>query len=782
MERKMRSVPFLIRVISVLTFLLNPIVCRGQELNGRIMDARGNGIAFANIMALSADSAFLSGTVSREDGTFSFSRADQHVAMLRISSLGYRSRVVPHVGDDFGNIVMQEDTTILREVVVQGNRPMHRMTADGLVTNVAGTVLGRLGTADDVLQYVPSLRKTDKGYEVFGKGQPLIYLNGKKVTSPTELDQLSADNIKSVTLIDNPGAEYDASVNAVIKIRTLPKAGDGFGGSYRQVLAAAHYFMHIEQLDWNYRTKGLDLFGTFYFSRLGNMQRQTGYRNIDGGNTQAQTQALDIYSRTRYARGTVGFNYDIDGNHSFGATYVMDAHLHSGGWWESAMDVSMGNGQAEHLMYNFDMRVKRLPNHDVKAYYSGTLGKVSLDWNGEIYMSKDGRAQQSEETGGMSQDNGTVTSDYGSRSRLYATKLTSSLPIGKGKLTIGSEFTDILRNSLYTVTGTGSLLPDDTRDRTTEWNLAGFTSYGIAIGQVKLNAGLRYEHVSFKYYSDGIYMAGQSRTYDNLFPNLSVNFPIGKFTMSLAYTAKTSRPSYSMLSSNVQYDDRFTYQGGNPTLQPMQTHTVGLDVSYKWVHFSANWKYYHDAFFQEIRPYEKSADITVYSFRNLAHYQSVYAGLTLSPSFGWWKPMFDVGVRKQFFHVYDENMQMKFDRPVCYVTFNNIFNLPWGLMGTLNMNYTSRGHSTAILWDETGDVKVGITKSLLKEHLSLNLQVEDLFYTGRNVSWMSYGNYETYKWNKMDSRQLVLTVRYKFNVAKSKYKGTGAGTEDKGRL
>lgn len=38
------------------------------------------------------------------------------------------------------------------------------------------------------------------------------------------------------------------------------------------------------------------------------------------------------------------------------------------------------------------------------------------------------------------------------------------------------------------------------------------------------------------------------------------------------------------------------------------------------------------------------------------------------------------------------------------------------------------------------------------------------------------------KWNYSDTRSVRLTVRYKFNSARSKYSGTGAANEELNRL
>jgi hypothetical protein len=95
--------------------------------------------------------------------------------------------------------------------------------------NVEGTVMERMGTAEDVLTRVPMIAKRGEGFEILGKGTPLIYLNNRKLTDLNELRNIQSDFIRSVEVIQNPGARYDASVNAVIIIRTKRVAGEGLG-------------------------------------------------------------------------------------------------------------------------------------------------------------------------------------------------------------------------------------------------------------------------------------------------------------------------------------------------------------------------------------------------------------------------------------------------------------------------------------------------------------------------------------------------------------------------
>ncbi len=183
-----------------------------QDITGKIVDNQGNPLPFVNVMLLSRpDSTFIKGAVSDEQGNFTIA-ANCNEGIIKISSVGYQTVLKDCEGQQAGVIRLAEDSQNLNEVVIKAHRPQYKMTSEGLTTNVEGTVLSKMGTAEDVLKHVPSVVKKKDGYEVFGKGTPIIYINGRKMQDVSELDNIKSADIKSVEVIQNPGAAYDASV------------------------------------------------------------------------------------------------------------------------------------------------------------------------------------------------------------------------------------------------------------------------------------------------------------------------------------------------------------------------------------------------------------------------------------------------------------------------------------------------------------------------------------------------------------------------------------------
>ena len=146
-------------------------------------------------------------------------------------------------------------------------RPITRVEGDALVTSIKGTILEYLGNANDVLGRLPRIVTTSKGIAVFGKGKPLVYINGRKVNNDNLLEQLKSNKIKKVEVVMNPGARYNATVNAVIRITAERAPGEGLAFDSTTKLNYCDYLNGSEIINANYRLDKLDIFADLEYSR-----------------------------------------------------------------------------------------------------------------------------------------------------------------------------------------------------------------------------------------------------------------------------------------------------------------------------------------------------------------------------------------------------------------------------------------------------------------------------------------------------------------------------------
>ena len=183
--------------LSTCILLLTMAICAsGQTLTGKVTDEQQQPLSYANVVFLSLpDSAFVAGAVSGEDGSFSLS-AEGGKGVLKVSCIGYTTLYKDCGPGEQLSLQLKADAQLLDEVVVKGDLPKTRLKGSSMITTVAGSVLEKAGTAENLLDRIPGVSAGGGAVSVFGRGAAEVYINGRKVRDSSELDQLASDNIK----------------------------------------------------------------------------------------------------------------------------------------------------------------------------------------------------------------------------------------------------------------------------------------------------------------------------------------------------------------------------------------------------------------------------------------------------------------------------------------------------------------------------------------------------------------------------------------------------------
>ena len=226
---------------------------------GRIIDESGNAAEYANITLLSPiDSTIVGHGVSNENGSFVIPCNSRKV-LARITYVGYKTINCIYSNPEMGIIKLQPETMIIRGVVVKGERPQYKMSPGGVEVAVEHTLLSKMANTFDVLNLLPRVSVDGQKISVFGKGTPIVYINNKRVNDNNEIVNITPDNIKSISVITSPGAEYDAEVESVIRIRTKERHANGFSlradafGKYNK------WMSDYELISTRYQTKKFEI-------------------------------------------------------------------------------------------------------------------------------------------------------------------------------------------------------------------------------------------------------------------------------------------------------------------------------------------------------------------------------------------------------------------------------------------------------------------------------------------------------------------------------------------
>ena len=540
---------------------------------GNIIDEQGQPIAYANVYLLHpSDSTLIGGGVSNEAGLFVIP-CETTPVLVRISFVGYKT-VYKHCNStELGTIRMQPETMTIKGVVVTGERPKVQLQGNSLVMNVEGTVMERMGTAEDVLSRVPTISKKGDVFEILGKGVPLIYLNNRKLTDLQELKNIQSDNIKSVEVIQNPGARYDASVNAVIIIHTKRTAGEGLGVELTSWTRKGHGFANNERINLTYRTGKLELFANIFGAYNKRWEKGEFEQTVFADTLWVITNKQKNKVHNPFLEGRFGFNYQLNDDNSFGGFY-QNTYDYVKTWSDYDDDLLANGSMYDHLQNSSVNRAEGAPKHQVNLYYTGKIGKLAIDFNADYtYRNQRNRNRQQELSDEY--DDRDVNTYALTRSRLMAEKLFVTHPIGNGQIEVGEEYTNTRWNSSFE--NTEGYIANSNNEQY-EQSIAPFIELRQQIGRFQLSAGLRYEYVASEYFVGGIRRDDQSRTYNDFFPSVSLSTSVKKVQLSFSYAKRIRRPSYWQLSSDVIYENRLNMQTGNPYLKPIKYHNVNAMV------------------------------------------------------------------------------------------------------------------------------------------------------------------------------------------------------------
>ena len=670
-----------------------------------------------------------------------------------------------------------KDTLQLREVVVRATRPLAKLNSEGFVTEVKGTVLEKLGFAKDVMGMLPGVLNNNGSIEVFGKGKPVFYINGHIVRNNIEVEQLKANQIDKITVITNPSSRYASTVGSIIKITTIKKVGDGFSFDNIATFGYRNYLYGKDNLDLNYRIENLDVFGTFGFEKGKNTNSSKNVQNSWLSSHHQQNTTMKSTQHSKLIDGKWGFDFSSSPKLSFGAFYqVSYAPIKTNSSIMSSL-YSDDVIESETSAYK-DIKLRDL-EHLLDGYCHGVWGKWNLEMTFDLMWKKTRENQNVIEQTGINQDFG--IKDVG-HARLMATELYASHPFLKGNFSFGVDFTNSSREE--NSESENSIMAGE-NNKIQELNMAYYVETMQHLGNVTFRIGGRYEHVNSEYFIGGRKNHEQSHVYDKFFPTASLSLPIGKTMVQLSYSKQCYRPLYSQLSNTVHYVNKYLYQSGNPYLQPSYSDNISLNLRYRWLALTANYKKVQNQIITSYTYYDDSKTIALLKKENSRNSLSnLQIMASFMPGFLWkcYYPVLACGVVSQFYKIDYRGNIKHVDNPLVVVKFNNIFKFHNNYMATVNYSWRSEGNSENIKMGSVGQINLSLAKDLSKKW-NVKLSANDIFNTARKNTFTIFsGMNDVYLEKAATVRAVECIVRYKFNTVKAKYKGKGAGKKEMDRL
>lgn len=771
-------------LISICLLISAGLTSYAQEiLKGRVSDASGEPVPYANVALLSkADSTIVSGTVTDEDGTFSIASEEDRILM--VAMLGYETIYL--TPSENMTIILKEDPALLEGAVSTGMMVKTRVTATSMVTEIQGTVLGSSGSVLEMLGKVPGMISKGDELEVLGKGSPVIYMNGRKLHDMNELKQMRSEDVQSVEVINNPGAQYDATVSAVVRIRTVRSEGEGFGFDLN---AANNQDLQngvsdpSATMNLRYRFRNLDLFASVNYWKWDQISIYDDYvKMYTGKDSYVQESAMtnDHY----YSSGldyNIGFNMQLAENHSVGARVVRRETVDAGTYCRTTTDIlrfDESSGLVSSLNESFQDEKRHSPyDWEGNVYYSGLFGRLGINFNAD-YLSnrKDMFCNISDvidAAESMERFQEGVTT-----SRLAAAKLVLTYPVWKGQLEAGAEATSVERGNSYSITNYPLPASDSKVD---ENNVSAFASYSFSLPKLgSVSAGLRYEHVGFDYNDllDG--ENSMVRYQDEFFPSLSWAGQFGPVHASLAYSLRTSRPGFDDLSDRIKYINSFTLLQGDPKLKNERKQEVGMNARYRWLNLSVSYERLDNALTQMFNIYGEDNMLLVKRSNIPQPVRNLLVFLSANPTWGVYSPGWSAGMQKPWAKIAD----VSYTKPMFFFTMNNAFRFRHSWQLEANMHIQTKGdYLNFRMTTPSCNLGFVVQKCWLKnDALCLRISVQDVLKRSLQSTYSDAGFLIHTETPVRNNHRLDVSLRYTFNASKSRYRGTGAGKDAQSRM
>lgn len=757
-----------------------------NELTGRLKDATGEAVVYANAVLLNVpDSAFISGCTSNDSGVFTFNDIPAGDFILKLSCLGYNDYIqnisIKKGSNHAGTILLHDIAAALDEVTVTANRLRVYNKGGNLVTDIANSPLRNIGSAKEVMKHIPGIITTKDKYEVFGKGSPVIYINNKKVRDNNELQMLKSTDILNVEVITNPGAGYDADTRAVVKITTNKKRSNGLMAQLDAEGAQSNHFSHNEGVSVSYLMNKLNIFGSYRFERTKEDIKydvtQTSYEKELTYDEISSSKYTDKSNQHSYS---AGMSYDFNERNSIGVQYTgYDSQLKTSSRPEEDW-IRMYEGNT--LFADNTNTLSGKDNsqfHNISMYYqTQATDKLSIQIDADYAYNRLKSHELVKEVFNLTNAVEETNTYSHNSSKMYAAKGTFNYAFNDiHSLEWGLDYSNV-RIEGESQNPEGKIANDEYDNR--EDKYAAFAQYSMQYKKLQSEIGIRYEYVQSQTTDFGEIIG--KKNYSDFLPSLSLSLPISKVDLSLNFTNRIQRPSFDQLNNKVKYNNQFHQEKGNPNLTPQKIYDMDFSVKYSVLHFRMNYQYIKDFIYTTAEQSDETGGSSIWYTTNAPRYELLGAVLVASPTFGCWRPTLTAGVYKPFLTLDYLGSPLDYNKPYGLFSLQNEFTLPKDFVLRADLQWNTKGNRGIYYMKSFGYSEISVQKSFLSDRLHLTLRGEDLFNWSKtkDTKYLSYlvSNRATNQYG----RQVTFSISWNFNNFKTKFKGTGAGEDEKNRL
>lgn len=650
----------------IFLILVFPFVGTAQhKLSGTLVDSGGRPVAYAALLlSKPQDSTVYKSSQSNEQGFFEFTNIEKGDYILKASSIGFEDKVANvSVQQDvmLPALSLKEVSEMLEGVEITMKRPIIKRKIDRMEFNVENSSLST-NNAWEILAKTPSITASSNGsLTVRGSSSILVTINDKKIYLSGEelkqfLENTNGEDVKSVEVITNPPAKYDAQGGIVVNIKLKKNLTIGYKGTVTGAYVQSSYPKGVVSTSQFYKGEKLSVTGRYTFGTgtyLNESDDRVRYTDDAGETTSLWKSVLRRKNTAPYQNSyRINADYEIDSLNTVSIGGMGTILTKSHGNYNVPTSIFGSDGELDSLYVTHNRRKYPSRNNAFNFSYEHKFrDKEMLTFSSDYTMyyrneNQDILSVFSLPDSSPYRDERFV-SDNTQRIRLFsgqvdylneAVGFEAGAKYGKVKADNNLDYRDDIDGVLVINPGrTNKFLYDENI-------FAGYVSYSKEFGKWTLKGGLRGEYTQLE--GNAVSTAEvNEQNYFKLFPTFYTLYKAAEgHELGFSYGKRISRPQYSWLNPFRSYYNSYSYFTGDPKLQPTITHNLNLTYTLKGKYnFDLYYRYEKDPS-MEISYQDYETNTVVYHFTNIE--KDIAYGLDFNTNlvfFDWWESGMQAG-------------------------------------------------------------------------------------------------------------------------------------------
>lgn len=790
--------------ILFLTISINLLQAQSNSyrISGIVKSEQNQNIEFGNVIALSIKDSVLIKGAPFQDGTFNLGPLYNDSILLKITSVGYSDffRIIIRPNKD--SLLQTELITLLQgkslsEITVTAKTPMFEADGEKVKVNVENTALNNAGNALDVLKRSPGVNvSTSDIVSVFGKGTAIIYLDGMIVSTVDILKALPSTDIKTIEIINNPSAKYDAGGRAVINIITVKNNLQGYNGNLIQNTLYIKSIFSYTGLRLNYTkrkwTTNLSL-GTSKGEQWSSDIYKRYYKSNDTLNTSMINSIYDTQKFTDVYYYRAGLNYRPDSLTTIGFQY--NGYYDSKNNYSQNTNSILSNSIAQYSLNTSTHSRPIVVNNSCNGNYIRKLDTLGS----ELFVAAQYGSFNLKTTSNIHQETTLNDSIVTSAKRNLNT---NSINIFGAQI----DFTKVFNQKWKLESGIKETYIDKSSDITfqnysqqkwvsdpnykngfsfSENILAAYSELRYKKNKFNSRIGIRAEYTKSDGFSKILNQNIINREYVNYFPSAFIGYDFTKdLTTSLTLSSRINRPTFQDLDPFINYIDSVTSFRGNPYLLPEYTNSIEASLIYmKEANLTIGYNNTQGAMRLVVDKLNDSTDAFTATTKNLNNSETYSFGITIPYELKWWTTANYFGYFINNFTYQLNNELIKNNKSTYSIYLYNEFRAKKYFSFEITYEYTSPAVDGIFTSNSFSMLSATFKKNFFKDKLTCRITASDILKSyimsgGSNIPLYNL-NYES----RTSTNYFLLALNYKFGKLKNNdYKNRTVNQEEFNRV